>query len=92
MISTEYNRGFHDYIRSARVMLRRIAQKRVPIRSSEIIKILQQFEKTDNIEYNAGCDDAALRISELLGPDFLPLYPGDIHEILECLDINPPSS
>ena len=91
-MTTEYNRGYHDCIRAARVILRRAAQKRVPVRSTSIIEAIQHVLNDDTVEYNEGICAAILYIRELLGPDFLPLYPGDIHEILQRLVINPSSS
>ena len=91
-MTTEYNQGYHDCIRAARVVLRRIAQKRAPIRATELIEAIQHVLNDDTVEYNKGRSAATMYIRELLGPDFLPLYPGDIHEILKRLVISPASS
>lgn len=88
-MTTEYNRGYHDCIRAARVILRRAAQKRVPVRPTAIIEAIQHVLNDDTVEYNEGSYVAIMHISELLGPEFLPLYPGDIHDILQRLVINP---
>lgn len=87
-MTTEYNRGYHDCIRAARVVLRRAAQKRVPVQSTAIIEAIQHVLHKDTVEYNKGVSDALFHVQELLGPEFLPLYPGDIHEILQRLVIN----
>jgi hypothetical protein len=84
-MTTEYKRGYHDCIRATRVVLRRIAQKRIPVRSTALIESIRHVLHKDTVEYNKGVSEALLYVQELLGPEFLPLYPGDIHEILQRL-------
>ena len=92
-MSTEYNRGYHDCIHLVRVMLRQASQKRVPLRASELMEAFQ-YAMSDDVDdmYRNGQNSALAQVRELLGPNFLPLYPGDIHEILQRLVINPQSS
>ncbi len=71
-------------------MLRQAGQKRAPVRASDLMEAFQ-YAMTDDVEdaYKNGRDSALSRVRDLLGPNFLPLYPGDIHEILQRLVINP---
>ena len=91
-MTTEYNRGFRDCIHAARVIIRRICQKRIPVRSTDILEaVLNAIVASESPMYNKGVEAGIANIQEILGPAFLPLYTGDLYELLPRLVINPPS-
>lgn len=90
-MTTEYNRGFQDCIRVARIVIDSCISKRDPVRPNELIEtIYNAMIEGENPQYSAGVADCIGRIKGELGPLFLPLYPGDLHELRECLNNTTP--
>ena len=86
-MTTEYNRGSQDCIRVARIVIDSCISKKEPVRPNELIEaIYNAVVEGENTEYSVGVADCIERIKGELGPVFLPLYPGDLHELRECLN------
>jgi hypothetical protein len=90
-MTTEYNRGYQDCIRAARIVIDSCISKKEPVRPNELMEAIYNA-MTDGVnqQYTAGVATCIARIKEELGPLFLPLYPGDLYELRECLNTMSP--
>ena len=90
-MTTEYNRGFQDCIRVARIVIDSCISKKEPVKPNELIEaVFNAMIDGETSQYRAGVAACVKIIKEELGPAFLPLYPGDLHELRECLNKTTP--
>jgi hypothetical protein len=89
-MTTEYNRGYQDCIHVARIVIDSCISKKEPVRPNELMKAIHEaLIDGEAADYRTGVDACIMRIKKELGPEFLPLYPGDLHELRECLNKKP---
>jgi hypothetical protein len=86
-MTTEYNRGYQDCICVARIVIDTCISRKNPVRPNEFIEAIHsEMIIGETLQYSAGVNACIMRIKDELGPLFLPLYPGDLHELRECLN------
>jgi hypothetical protein len=90
-MTTEYNRGYQDCIRVARIVIDACYSKKEAVRPTELTEAIRAATiDGETAWYRAGVDAAIAHIHEKLGPTNMPLYPGDLYELRECLNKTTP--